>query len=104
MSTATMTKREQALQRANEIRFARVKLKRQIAAGQLPAAQVLIAPPPEAETWPVGELLLAQHRWGTSRMRTFLNRARVPETKPVGALTQRQRRMLAAMLGYQGER
>ncbi len=87
--------RLRALERANEIRLARAGLKRSIALGEVSAAQVLIACPAEASSWPVSELLMSQRRWGSTRCRKFLSRNQIVETKPVGKLTDRQRRLLA---------
>ncbi|HEY6395901.1 MAG TPA: hypothetical protein VIX82_00455 [Solirubrobacteraceae bacterium] len=99
--TATMTQdpqRLRALERANEIRLARAELKRRIADGQVSAGSVLLDPPPEAFSWAVGDLLVSQRRWGTTRCRKFLARNHITETKPVATLTERQRRLLAAQL------
>jgi hypothetical protein len=91
--------RLRALERANEIRLARAGLKRRIALGEVSAAEVLLACPEEAGSWPIGELLISQRRWGTTRCRKFLSRNQIVETKPIGKLTERQRRILAASLG-----
>lgn len=99
--TATTTRapqRLQALERANEIRLARAELKRQIACGHVSAGDVILEPPSEAQSWAIGELLLSQRRWGSTRCRKFLVRNQISETKPVGALTVRQRRLLALQL------
>ncbi len=102
IQTATMApepQRLRALERANEVRLARAELKRQIADGAVSAADIILAPPQEARSWAVGDLLLSQRRWGTTRCRKFLVRNQVNETKPLEKLTERQRRMLAAQLG-----
>jgi hypothetical protein len=91
--------RFQALERANRIRLARADLKHRIARGEISAARVILDCPEEADSWPIGELLACQRRWGTSTMRKFLSRNRIAETKPVGALTERQRELLASLLG-----
>ena len=39
---------------------------------------------------------MSQRRWGSTRCRKFLSRNHIVETKPVGSLTDRQRRMLAS--------
>jgi len=99
--TAMMTpgpQRLRALERANAIRLARAELKRHIADGEISAAEVILACPPEASSWFVGDLLMSQRRWGTTRCRKFLGRNHITETKPVGALTERQRRVLATQL------
>src|ERR1700722_3810156 len=90
--------RLRALERANEIRLGRACLKRRIALGEISAAEVLLTCPEEASSWPVGELLLSQRRWGTTRCRKFLSRNHIVETKPIGKLTERQRLMLAGSL------
>ena len=100
--TATMTpepQRMQALERANRVRLARAQLKRRIADGHLAAARVILVPPSEAHNWAVGELLTSQKRWGTTRCRKFLQRHSISETKALGDLTERQRRLLAEGLG-----
>jgi len=96
--TTPEPQRLRALERANEVRLARACLKRRIALGEVAASDVLLAPPPEANSWPIGELLMSQRRWGSSRCRKFLSRNQIVETKPIGKLTDRQRRMLAASL------
>jgi hypothetical protein len=46
----------------------------------------------------VSELLLSQRRWGGTRCRKFLERNGVSEIKLIGALTERQRHLLAEQL------
>ena len=89
--------RLRALERANEIRLERAALKRRIAAGEVSAAEVILNPPQSAETWSVGDLLMSQRRWGTTRCRRFLARNSITETKHVGTLTERQKRLLAVV-------
>lgn len=99
--TATRTpepQRLRALERANEIRLARASLKRSICLGDVSAAEVLLTCPTEAESWSVGDLLMSQRRWGTTRCRKFLSRNHIVETKRIGTLTERQRRILADAL------
>lgn len=90
--------RLRALERANEIRLARAGLKRRIALGEVSAADVLLDCPEEARSWPIGDLLTSQRRWGTTRCRKFLAHNQLVETKPIGTLTDRQCRLLAAEL------
>lgn len=96
--TATLSaapQRLRALERANAVRLARAELKRRIAEGEAAAAEVILEPPEEALSWAIGELLMSQRRWGTTRCRKFLGRHHITETKTLGALTDRQRRLLA---------
>jgi len=99
--TATMTpapQRMRALERANAVRLARAELKRRIAEGEASAADVIIDPPAEALSWAIGELLMSQRRWGGTKCRKFLSRYHISETKAIGALTDRQRHLLADQL------
>jgi hypothetical protein len=101
MENALMGRQPQrlrALERANEIRLARAELKRRIAEGDVSAAEIILNPPCAAHSWEIGELLMSQRRWGSSRCRKFLLRNQISETKPVIALTDRQRRVLAEQL------
>jgi hypothetical protein len=102
--TATMTtgpQRMQALERANAVRLKRAELKRRIADGRMSAADVILHLPWEATSWPVGELLTSQRRWGSIRAHKLLAGLHISETRPVGDLTERQRRVLAAQLRSQ---
>ena len=99
--TATMTtgpQRMQALERANAVRLKRAELKRRIADGRMSAADLILDLPWEATSWPVGELLTSQRRWGSIRAHKLLAGLHITETRPVGELTERQRRVLAAQL------
>src|SRR3954452_18781996 len=81
-----------ALQRANEVRLARAALKRRVASGEVPAADVILACPAEVEGMAVSDLLMSQRRWGRTRCRKFLATIPISENKPIGSLTERQRR------------
>src|SRR5205823_13355506 len=81
--TATMTpapQRLRALERANAVRLARAELKRRIAEGEASAADVILDPPDEAVSWAIGELLLCQRRWGTTRCCKFIACYHIIET------------------------
>jgi hypothetical protein len=90
--------RLRALEHANAVRLARAELKRQVAVGDVSAAEVILACPESVQRWTVGELLTSQRRWGTKRCRKFLERNGISEIKLLGSLTDRQRRVLAAQL------
>ena len=87
-----------ALERANKVRLARAELKRQIAEGRLTPATVFLETPWEAESMSVSDVLMSQRRWGTTRCRKFLSPLQIPENKPVGSLTERQRKALSDFL------
>jgi hypothetical protein len=98
---ATITQEPQrlrALERANQVRLARAQLKRRIAEGEVPAASIILDSPWEARSWSVGDLLMSQRRWGSTRCQKFLRGLDIAETKQIGTLTQRQRVALATHL------
>jgi hypothetical protein len=90
--------RLRALEQANAIRLARAGLKRRIALGEVSAAEVILGCPDAANRWTVAELLMSQRRWGETRCRKFLERNGISEIKAIGALTVRQRQLLASQL------
>jgi hypothetical protein len=101
MQTTRVTpapQRLRALERANEVRLARAELKRRVAVGDISAAAIILTCPPEVRSWPVGELLMSQRRWGITRCRKFLGRNQISEIKEIGTLTDRQQRLLATQL------
>ncbi|MGE4428683.1 MAG: hypothetical protein AB7G37_19690 [Solirubrobacteraceae bacterium] len=95
----TAAQRQSALRRANRVRLARAALKREVQDGSRCAADVVATCPPEVVSMAVGELLVAQHRWGEARALRTLRRVPVPETKPIGRMTPRQRTALVDLLG-----
>ncbi len=88
----------QALARANQVRLARAELKRQVAAGRRSPVDVVLDCPWEAESMTVSELLCSQRRWGRARSRKLIVSVELTETKRLGTLTDRQRRILARAL------
>jgi hypothetical protein len=58
-----------ALERANEVRLARADLKRRVSTGEMPASEVILECPWEAESMAVADLLMSQRRWGQTRCR-----------------------------------
>jgi hypothetical protein len=91
-----------ALERANEVRQSRARLKRRIASGDVSVGHVLVACHPDAATMSISDLLMSQKWWGRTRSRRVLVSTGIPEWKPVGDLTQRQRTAMAAVLALQG--
>jgi hypothetical protein len=87
-----------ALARANHIRLRRAELKRGVAAGKIDVAEVIVYCPWEANGMAVADLLISQRRWGETRSHKLLAQLPVSEKKTVGSMTDRQRRVLAAML------
>jgi hypothetical protein len=93
-----------ALEYANRVRLARARMKRKIAAGELPAAEIVLSCPWQAHSMSISDLLMSQKRWGRTRCRRLLVSLSVPENKQVGTLTERQRLALAAVLTAKSSR
>ena len=87
-----------ALGRANEVRRARARLKRQIAEREITAAEIILNPPSEASSWPVVELLMSQRRWGMRKCQRLLVHTQIDERRTIGKLTDRQRSSLVTQL------
>jgi hypothetical protein len=96
--TVQNEQRNEALAHANRVRTARAEAKRRIADGHLSAAEVVLFHRREIESMPVGDVLTSQQRWGSVRCRKLLRAVGLDERKPIGSLTERQRRALAAHL------
>ena len=87
-----------ALERANQVRLARAELKRAVGRGDTDPKEVVVDCPWEASTMTIAELLTSQRRWGRTRTRRFLTPLSIHENKQLGALTVRQRRIVASAL------
>ncbi|MEJ7783399.1 MAG: hypothetical protein WKF96_01260 [Solirubrobacteraceae bacterium] len=87
-----------ALAYANEVRMKRAALKRAVADGSTTVAEVIRTVPWYAATMALGELLGSQYQWGVCRVSRFLADVGIGEMKRVGALTERQRLVLAGRL------
>jgi hypothetical protein len=85
----------QALDYANRVRLARAGMKRQIAAGELSAADIVLTSPWLVQTMSISELVMSQKQWGRARCRRLLISLGVTENKRIGTFTERQRLALA---------
>jgi hypothetical protein len=90
--------RMRALHVANVVRTGRADLKRRVAAGKLDAADVILSCPSEARTMVIQDLLMAQPRWGQVRSTRLLAAIPLSERKTIGSMTERQCRVVAALL------
>lgn len=87
-----------ALEHANRVRLARAEMKRGIARGDLRVVDVIVDCPWQVESMSISDLLMSQKRWGRARCRRLLTSIGIPENKPVGTLTDRQRSAMADVL------
>jgi hypothetical protein len=91
--------RRLALDRANHVRVARAELKRKLRDGEVKAAEAILRGSHDTDTMTVAELLSSQRGWGPIHAAKTLRSVLLSERKTLGSLTQRQRLMLATVLG-----
>ena len=90
--------RLEALDKANEIRSKRARLKRDLKSGRVPVVGLLVSPPAFLASEKVSRLLLSVPKLGTVRMAKILTCCDVSASKTFGGLTERQRRALVTSL------
>ncbi|MBA2241061.1 MAG: hypothetical protein H0W09_07460 [Solirubrobacterales bacterium] len=90
--------RMRALARANEIRTARAKLKRDLKAGRVGVEQLLLDPPEYLLSAKTIDMLLAVPKYGRVKANKILNHCRISPSKTIGGLSQRQRAELVTLL------
>lgn len=86
---------EAALKKANEVRFAVAKIRRDVQAGTRTVADLVLENPPELKNYTLYDLLTYQRRWKRFRTIKFLAMVQISETKKVGDLSPRQRQHIA---------
>jgi len=94
----SLTQRMDALQRANEIRTRRARLKRELKAGRTKIHDLLLDPPEYLQTAKVFDLLLAVPKYGRVKVNRVLTHCRISPSKTIGGLSQRQRQELVSYL------
>jgi hypothetical protein len=80
-----------ALQRANDVRVRRAKLKKDLKDGRARIEAILSDPPAFVETAKVIDILMAVPKFGRVKAARFLNTCRISQSKTVGGLSDRQR-------------
>jgi len=93
----SLDQRLDALERANEIRVRRAKLKRALKSGEVKIDQVLLDPPAYVLTAKVHDMLLAVPRLGRVRAGKLLAQCRISQSKTIGGLSERQRTELVSL-------
>ena len=88
----------EALKRANDIRTARAKLKKDLKAGRRTIQDLLNEPPEYVMTAKVFDMLLAVPKYGRVQANRVLNQCRISPAKTVGGLSERQRAELVSLL------
>jgi hypothetical protein len=106
IASAPSRSREQrmnALQRANQIRFARAQFKRRVRSAEredaIAAVGDIVAEPPDwALAWRLREVLLAIPNLGTVKVGRFMLFAKISDRKTLGGLSDRQRHVVVQWL------
>jgi len=93
----SLDQRLDALQRANQIRVSRAKLKRALKASEVTLDQVLVDPPAYVLTAKVYDMLMAVPRLGRVRASKLLAQCRISQSKTIGGLSERQRSELVEL-------
>ena len=88
----------EALNKANNIRSKRAKLKRDLKAGKTNIQTLLLDPPKYVETAKVLDMLLAVPKYGRVKTNRILNQCRISPSKTIGGLSERQRSELVTQL------
>src|SRR5262245_45715320 len=94
----SLDQRMKALQRANDIRVRRAKLKKDLKDGRVKIVKILENPPEYVSTAKVFDMLLAVPKFGRVKAARFLNQCRISQSKTVGGLSDRQRTELITLL------
>ena len=94
----SLIQRMDALQRANDIRTRRAKLKKDLKAGRVSIHVLLLDPPEYVLTAKVFDMLLAVPKYGRVKVNKVLQQCRISPSKTIGGLSERQRSELVSML------
>ena len=94
----SLDQRKQALQRANEIRSSRAKLKKELKAGRVQIQDLLMNPPDYLLTAKVIDMLLAVPKVGRVKANRVLKTCRVSPSKTFQGLSERQRNEIVAAM------
>jgi S13-like protein len=94
----SLSQRMDALNRANEIRTKRAKLKRDLRSGRTNPQGLLLSPPEYVLTAKVSEMLLAVPKYGHVKVNKILAQCRISPSKTIGGLSPRQRAELVSYL------
>ncbi len=87
-----------ALQRANEIRSARAKIKRDLKSGRITVDKLLLDPPDAVLSAKALDVILAVPKYGRVKANKILQRCKISPSKTIGGLSERQRSELVSLL------
>lgn len=94
----SLTQRLDALNRANDVRTRRAKLKKDLKGGRASIHTLLLEPPDYVLTAKVFDVLLAVPKYGRVKVNKVLTQCRISPSKTLGGLSERQRNELVRLL------
>lgn len=94
----THDQRLRALQKANDIRTRRARLKRDLKAGKARVESLLLDPPEYVLSAKVIDMILAVPKFGRVKANRILGLCRISPSKTIGGLSERQRAELVTQL------
>jgi len=94
----SLTQRLDALNRANDVRTQRAKLKKDLKSGRHSIHTLLLDPPEFILTAKVFDMLLAVPKYGRVKVNKVLTQCRISPSKTIGGLSERQRNELVRLL------
>jgi hypothetical protein len=98
--TRSLDQRMEALQRANDVRVKRARLKKDLKTGRVRVEEILADPPEYVGTAKVFDMLLAVPKFGRVKAARFLNQCRISQAKTVAGLSDRQRQELVSLFKH----
>lgn len=94
----SMNQRLSALQAANATRSYRSQLKKDVKAGRILVATLLLYPPEKIKTMKIFDLLISSPRMGKVKANRLLSACRISPSKTIEGMTKRQRDEMVALL------
>jgi len=94
----SLTQRLDALNRANDVRTRRAKLKKDLKAGRVSIHTLLLDPPEFVLTAKAFDMLLAVPKYGRVKVNKVLTQCRISPSKTIGGMSERQRNELVRLL------
>ena len=96
----TMKQRREALQKANQIRTARAKFKKDLAAKEVRLVDALLSQPEYLRTMKVFDALICVPHYGRVKATKLMRDIKISHSKTIGGLSDRQRQELVQKLSF----
>jgi S13-like protein len=94
----SLEQRRYALEKANDIRMRRARLKKDLKARRITIHTLIVDPPEFIETMKLFDLILASPKYGRVKANKMLGYCRISPSKTIGGLSERQRKEIASFL------